>query len=1073
MRNVTYINAGAGSGKTYRLTQILADLIKQGMVEPERVIMTTFTNRAADDMRRKAKEMLFENGLTEQATRLDQALIGTVHSVANTLIKKYWFRLGLSPDMGVMAEEDTAFYISQSLANIATDDELKRLHNWADSFGRTETGSSRIDHNFWHRDLKFIIDFTTNYEINSYGRSLRESLAVLDSLIDNNATIDLSTAELRSAIEEHIATLRQGRQTSTSEGRIDKLTDLLSGIADRDLQWFKRLKGVMNEAPSKRGPLATELTVRLAGLWRSLPVINMQRDYVKLLFTLAERWREQFVEFKRVRNMLDYNDMERYLRDLLADEGVTAEIAADYRYLLVDEFQDCSPIQVKIFDRMADIMEHSYWVGDYKQAIYGFRGSDIALTKAVVDRVTGGKAEGCDAESLPKSWRSVPEVVNVCNNVFRRTFAGVLPPDNITLEPARKSDTATVPALRYWKLSGGKAADRATSLAMHIANLVRCGVAPSEIAVLARTNLDLDNLAAELGDTYGIPLSRESIDYNTLDAVVLVKALLAIVTDDRDTLAKAKVAFLTEYGFDTRHLIEQCLAARETDDRQRFLDKVPLVRRVMALRAGLRQQSVASLVQTLIVELDLESEVKKLALAAQGIAALKAIVAAATKYEEHCLQMSLPATVTGFVAHLDQAGLIGIGNPDGVQLWTYHKSKGLERKYVILTSLNDTVGKDTVCLKREVFGVHFDYDTPPTAEAPFPEVFIRVLPFVYGSGNTNVPDEVARPLLDTELFNSIHERALMESNRLLYVGMTRPRDVLILALEGDKKPLQWFRDIGLEGISTSANGDLLGTGDLFADDTLDAEAVKGDLLYRDEAAARLLRHRLPAADKPCMAGTMYVSPSTIHATGPVLRHWHIGSRMGTASLAGHEMSEVGDCLHHIYCNIERHDSDHFISDLIEAYGLTAFLTDAAAVRAAWERLTMWLEKTYGFQEIKHEVPFINRHDGRVYTGSIDLVWDTGNGIVVLDFKTCPLGDSHILDSADEHFAGRYAGQLDAYARALGAAGHRVLARLIYYPVSGLLVEVGEPTTSSDSSHDVTRSNPSSLNFDKYHTAPRP
>ena len=90
------------------------------------------------------------------------------------------------------------------------------------------------------------------------------------------------------------------------------------------------------------------------------------------------------------------------------------------------------------------------------------------------------------------------------------------------------------------------------------------------------------------------------------------------------------------------------------------------------------------------------------------------------------------------------------------------------------------------------------------------------------------------------------------------------------------------------------------------------------------------------------------------------------------------------------------------------------------------------------------MPFIHRHDGRVYTGSIDLVWDTGNGIVVLDFKTCPLGDSHILDSADEHFASRYAGQLDAYARALGAAGHRVLARLIYYPVSGLLVEVGEP-----------------------------
>ncbi len=1050
MRNVTYINAGAGSGKTYRLTQILADLIKQGKVEPERVIMTTFTNRAADDMRRKAKEMLFENGLTEQATRLDQALIGTVHSIANTLINKYWFRLGLSPDMGVMAEEDTTFYISQSLANIATDDELKRLHGWADSFGHKVDNSARTDNDFWQTDLKKIIDYTTNYEIKSYERSLGESLTVLDIVEDPSVDIDIPMDELRAAILENIDTHEHGRQSVKGEKRLEALKDLLNTIDDRNFVWFKRLKSVMDESPvTKRGPLVDALTSRLAGLWRSRSVINMQRDYVRLLFTLAERWREQFVEFKRVRNMLDYNDMERYLRDLLADEGVAAEIAADYRYLLVDEFQDCSPIQVKIFDRMADIMEHSYWVGDYKQAIYGFRGSDIALTKAVVDRVTGGEAEGCDAESLPKSWRSVPEVVNVCNNVFRRTFAGVLPPDNITLEAARKSDAATVPALRYWRIGGKNKGENAASLAMNIARLLRDGVPPEDVAVLARRNDDLDDLATELSHTYGIPVSRESIDYNTLESVQLVGALLDIVTDDRNTLAKSKVAFLTEEDFDTRKLIESKLLHDADDNRQssEFLDDVPLVRRVRALRAELRQQSVASLVSTLVIELNLESEVKKFHDAATGLATLKAFVAAAARYEEHCLQMSLPATLPGFVSHIANAGLPGIGDTGGVQLWTYHGSKGLEKRYVILTSLNDAVGDDAKCLKREVFGVHYDYIAQPTSAAPFPEVYIRILPFIYGSGNTAVPSEVSRELLNTELFNRVHRRTVMESNRLLYVGMTRPRDVMILALKSCKNPMQWFHDIGLEGTATCTQSDLFGTGDLFADDTMDAEAVKGDLLYRDEAAAWLLRHRLPAADKPCMAGTMYVSPSTIHATGPVLRHWHIGSRMGTGSLSGHEMSEVGDCLHHIYCNIEQHDSDHFISDLIEAYGLTAFLTDVAAVRTAWENLTMWLEKTYGFEEIKHEVPFIHRHDGQVYTGSIDLVWDTGNGIVVLDFKTCPLGDRHILDSADEHFAGRYAGQLHAYARALSAAGRRVLARLVYYPVSGLLVEVG--AASSD------------------------
>ena len=75
-------------------------------------------------------------------------------------------------------------------------------------------------------------------------------------------------------------------------------------------------------------------------------------------------------------------------KDLLTDENLSAEIKMDYRYLFVDEYQDCSPIQVKIFDRLSELMEHSYWVGDYKQAIYGFRGSDTALTKAVADAIT-------------------------------------------------------------------------------------------------------------------------------------------------------------------------------------------------------------------------------------------------------------------------------------------------------------------------------------------------------------------------------------------------------------------------------------------------------------------------------------------------------------------------------------------------------------------------------------------------------------------------------------------------------------------------------------------------------------
>ena len=61
-------------------------------------------------------------------------------------------------------------------------------------------------------------------------------------------------------------------------------------------------------------------------------------------------------------------------------------------------------------------------------------------------------------------------------------------------------------------------------------------------------------------------------------------------------------------------------------------------------------------------------------------------------------------------------------------------------------------------------------------------------------------------------------------------------------------------------------------------------------------------------------------------------------------------------------------------------------------------------------------------------GSIDLVWKTGEGDILVDFKTCPMGPKAVLDAESEHYAGWYAGQLDAYQDALEAAGENVIKR---------------------------------------------
>ena len=244
MKNVTYINASAGSGKTYTLTHKLADLIKAGKVKPDQVIMTTFTVKAANEMKEEAKSVLYEYGLFNEATQLDQAMIGTIHSVANSLIKKYWFFLGLSPDMGVMAEEDTQFYISQSLSELPSHEESMQLHAFCERMGIQSnylSGKTGLNYDFWKEDIEKVITYTTNYEIENYDRSIQESLDYLRQFVHPEVNLDYSTDELVAVLNEHQAFLESQRESAANQERLKELQRLSRDVSQPSVVWYKKL----------------------------------------------------------------------------------------------------------------------------------------------------------------------------------------------------------------------------------------------------------------------------------------------------------------------------------------------------------------------------------------------------------------------------------------------------------------------------------------------------------------------------------------------------------------------------------------------------------------------------------------------------------------------------------------------------------------------------------------------------------------------------------------------------------------------------------------------------------------
>ncbi|MEO0733998.1 MAG: UvrD-helicase domain-containing protein, partial [Bacteroidota bacterium] len=104
LQNLKLISAGAGSGKTYRLTQEMTTLLTSGQARPEGIIATTFTKRAAAELRERVRVKLLREGMSKEANELRNALIGTVHGLGVKLLRRFAFEAGVSPRVDIIAE---------------------------------------------------------------------------------------------------------------------------------------------------------------------------------------------------------------------------------------------------------------------------------------------------------------------------------------------------------------------------------------------------------------------------------------------------------------------------------------------------------------------------------------------------------------------------------------------------------------------------------------------------------------------------------------------------------------------------------------------------------------------------------------------------------------------------------------------------------------------------------------------------------------------------------------------------------------------------------------------------------
>lgn len=958
-----YISAGAGSGKTYRITTEVAKLIKDGKLKPDQVIMTTYTKAAAQELREKAKAELIKIGCPEKAFQMEHALIGTVHSIANTFLTKYWYLLGILPNVNPVDDEDLQYYRDLSLRNLLSDENRQFLYELREKYNIRDKKSG-ADYDFWKKDLVEVLNFMLWYQID-------------DVHLNNSYTI-------------------------TTESLIKQLEPVSAGIA----------------ADSRR--------------------------YAEIVFNLAKKWRDKYRQFKDEHHIIDYNDMEVMFLNLLEKEVVRNDIKDRYQIIYVDEFQDSNPIQVRIFQEISSLIDACY-VGDKKQAIYSFRGADTELTAAVADSID-------NTESLPHSYRSIKPLVDLSNAVFSRIFGGMSDveltmPTDINLG---NRDRVNNPR-RIWKWNDD--ADLAFQIQQFI--LKNRNLKYEDIAVLARFNDSLDKLAEELRKL-NVPVCREDDNIRDSRTGRLIKAILTLVATPGNLLARAELAYLTQPGYHLTKIIEDRLddihAQKHNTD---YLERVPIIQRINNLRKEVSTQSIGALLQTLVIELDLYALVRQWDNAATEEANLQVFIDLARKYEENSARIAQPATIAGFINYFCNQKVAGAADSGGINLLTYHKSKGLEWKVVIMLSLDTDAEEFNTIAKKSMLGCHFHRTELPSPQDPIKPMTISLVRNLF---KKEQDEEVTKLLQKHEYWQSTCATVKNELARLLYVGVTRARNILILAAQEKNNiiRLDWFKSTGLnmvqQSLTTASMQDILGVGMPFYYEQFDHnqplpwEEIKSDHVFH------IAKDPTPPSEQESQVQTatdnrFYVSPSQAgkgkYELGKIINNKEIDRIKVPNETDENGAARMGTFIHQVFCCMDDGITTEQINQLRASYGYESEDPDPEKLKASWDYLKKKMTETYGKSISRHhERSFRHLDDnGRMVSGEIDLVWETDKGCVIVDYKTCPGNYKEVFSPGSKLYAGKYGDQLNCYQSALQAAGNNVLARLIYYPVTRFLVEV--------------------------------
>lgn len=441
------VMAGAGTGKTSTLVARVADRLsrREGRVPADRILMVTFTEAAAEEMRSRLRERLeglwaLDSTLSDQVARLDLAAIGTLHGFCLRLLREHGVEVGLEPGLTVLDEVESGRLARASWMR------------WVEAqrSGQVGDGALRrwVEGGF---DGDFAEASRAVRSVHRYAQTLADPEGWLDGQVAlwQGAGLQAWRGWLEEALpgwtHEWAERLSMLEDNPVATTRVERLRSGVPAAGAGRGAWWEALAENESEYPKGKktawgNPMETffddvafvrSLEPRdgadpMAEDWESC------RDWMPGLLEAVRGFGREFEEAKRRRGGLDFSDLEQRALDLLVRRpgAAAAWCREHFQMVVVDECQDVNAAQEAILRAVSrdGAGANRFLVGDVKQSIYRFR---LAAPQLFQETAARWSRDGGEGRVIPLTgnFRSAETVLRfanlVCGRLMRPEVGGV------------------------------------------------------------------------------------------------------------------------------------------------------------------------------------------------------------------------------------------------------------------------------------------------------------------------------------------------------------------------------------------------------------------------------------------------------------------------------------------------------------------------------------------------------------------------------------------------------------------------------------------------------------------------